>query len=76
MVVLSAMIEGHNLKKAFGGKPVFEHADFVIPDGTTVGVYGPSGIGKSTLAKLLCGVMKPEEGEILLDGVDHRFAHS
>ena len=68
MVVLSAMIEGHNLKKAFGGKPVFEHADFVIPDGTTVGVYGPSGIGKSTLAKLLCGVMKPEEGEILLDG--------
>lgn len=62
------MIEGRALKKAFGGKLIFEHASFLIPDGQIVGVYGPSGIGKSTLAKLLCGVMKPDAGEILLDG--------
>ena len=68
MVVLSAVIEGKNLKKAFGDKLIFEHAELVIPDASIVGVYGPSGIGKSTLAKLLCGVMKPDEGEILFDG--------
>ena len=68
MVVLSAVIEGKNLKKAFGDKLIFEHAEFVIPDASIVGIYGPSGIGKSTLAKLLCGVMKPDEGEILFDG--------
>ena len=62
------VIEGRALKKAFGGKLIFEHASFLIPDGQIVGVYGPSGIGKSTLAKLLCGVMKPDAGEILLDG--------
>ncbi len=62
------MIEGQNLKKSFGEKLIFEHADFVIPDSAIVGVYGPSGIGKSTLAKLLCGLMRPDEGRILLDG--------
>ena len=65
---MCVVIEGRALKKAFGGKLIFEHASFLIPDGQIVGVYGPSGIGKSTLAKLLCGVMKPDAGEILLDG--------
>lgn len=62
------MIVGKNLKKSFGGKAVLSGADFVIPDRMTVGLYGPSGIGKSTLAKLLCGVLRPDEGSILLDG--------
>ena len=65
---MCVVIEGRDLKKAFGSKLIFEHASFLIPDGQIVGVYGPSGIGKSTLAKLLCGVMKPDAGEILLDG--------
>lgn len=62
------MIEGKNLKKTFGDKLVFEHADFTVPDDSIVGIYGPSGIGKSTVAKLLCGVLRPDEGEIFLDG--------
>lgn len=39
-----------------------------VPDGRIVGVFGASGIGKSTLAKLLCGVIRPDAGTILLDG--------
>ena len=39
-----------------------------VPDGRIVGVFGASGIGKSTLAKLLCGVLRPDSGTILLDG--------
>ena len=39
-----------------------------IPDGSIIGVSGASGIGKSTLAKILCGVTKPDKGEAFLDG--------
>lgn len=62
------MIRGENLKKTFGGQTVFEQVDFMIPAGITVGFCGASGIGKSTLAKLLCGVLQPDEGRIYLDG--------
>lgn len=61
------MIRGENLKKTFDTHLVFEHASFVIPDRKIVGFYGESGIGKSTLAKLLCGVAKPDFGHIYLD---------
>lgn len=39
-----------------------------IPDGSIVGIFGASGIGKSTLAKILCGVTAADAGEIFLDG--------
>ena len=39
-----------------------------IPAGSIIGVSGASGIGKSTLAKILCGVMPPDAGEVSLDG--------
>lgn len=39
-----------------------------IPDGSIIGIFGASGIGKSTLAKILCGVMPPDAGEVFLDG--------
>ena len=38
-----------------------------IPDGSIIGIFGASGIGKSTLAKILCGVMPPDAGEVFLD---------
>lgn len=39
-----------------------------IPGGSVVGLFGASGVGKSTLAKLLCGAAAPDAGEIFLDG--------
>lgn len=39
-----------------------------IPDGSIIGVSGASGIGKSTLAKILCGVTAPDAGAVFLDG--------
>ncbi len=61
------MIRGENLKKAFGTRPIFEDVSFHIRAGETVGIYGQSGIGKSTLAKILCGVLKPDAGSVFLD---------
>ncbi len=39
-----------------------------IPDGSIIGMSGASGIGKSTLAKILCGVTAPDAGAVFLDG--------
>ena len=68
MAVLRDMIEARGIRKSFGDKLILENADIVIPDGRFVSVFGPSGIGKSTLAKLLCGVLRPDAGELFLDG--------
>lgn len=61
------MIRGENLKKSFGDQLIFENISFVIPDGKIVGFYGRSGIGKSTLAKVLCGIKRPDEGKLYMD---------
>ena len=62
------MIRIENLKKTFEDKLIFEDLSMDIPEGKVIGVYGASGIGKSTLAKTLCGVLPPDEGQIYLDG--------
>ena len=46
-----------------------EGVDLVIPAGKTVAVVGPSGSGKSTLADLVVGLIVPDEGQVLIDGV-------
>lgn len=44
--------------------------NFEIPDGKLVGLLGPSGCGKSTTLNLICGLLKPTEGQILFDQED------
>lgn len=58
------MLEAVGLKKSFGDRLIFENASFTIESGSCVGFYGESGIGKSTLAKILCGVLRPDEGKV------------
>lgn len=41
---------------------------FEVPKGTCLGVLGESGSGKSTMGRVLCGLLKPDSGEVLLDG--------
>lgn len=62
------MLEIKNCCKAFGDQTVLQDVSMTIPDGSIIGVSGASGIGKSTLAKILCGVTAPDAGEIFLDG--------
>ena len=51
------------------GQPcVLENCNFTVEQGEIVGLMAPSGYGKSTLAMLLAGYLKPTKGEILLDG--------
>lgn len=50
--------------------PAVEHISLRIARGTFVAFVGPSGGGKSTLLYLLCGLLRPQSGRILVDGVD------
>lgn len=49
--------------------PVLRDVDLVVPDGEHLAVVGPSGIGKSTLAGLMAGLLRPGTGRVLLGGV-------
>lgn len=62
------MLEIKNCCKSFGSQTVLQNVSLNIPAGSIIGVSGASGIGKSTLAKILCGVMPPDAGEVFLDG--------
>ncbi|GAB2579727.1 ATP-binding cassette domain-containing protein [Kribbella endophytica] len=50
-------------------EPVLRELNLVVGDGDHLAVVGPSGIGKSTLAGLVCGLLAPTEGTVLLGGV-------
>ena len=54
----------------FGDKMVFNNLDFEIRSGECLVLIGPSGIGKSTLLRLLLRTLQPESGTILFDGLD------
>lgn len=53
-----------------GQPPVLEHFNLVVQAGEVVGIQGPSGCGKSTLALLLQKLYVPEQGQVLIDGID------
>ncbi len=50
-------------------EPVLQSANIEIPVGTSVGIVGPSGAGKTTLLDILLGLLVPEKGQVLVDGL-------
>lgn len=64
------MIEFKKIRKSFGPKTVLNGVDLTIGDGEVFFIVGSSGAGKSVLIKHLIGLLKPDSGEIWLDGRD------
>lgn len=64
------MIELVRLKKSFGKQLVLNDLNLKIPAGKITAVIGPSGEGKSVLLKHMIGLMKPDNGKVLVDGED------
>ncbi|TRZ86378.1 ABC transporter ATP-binding protein [bacterium] len=64
------MIKIVDLYKSFGTKPVLRGVDLEIETGETMVVIGQSGSGKSVLLKHLIGILKPDKGEIFIDGLE------
>lgn len=64
-------IEFKNVTFRYGNrKPALKNISFTIPKGKKIALVGASGSGKSTIAKLLLKYYEPEDGEILIDGVN------
>ena len=67
-------IEFKNVSFSFegAGQPTIDNISFKIPAGQKVALVGKMGSGKSTLSKLIAGILEPTSGAILIDGVDVR----
>ncbi len=63
-------IEVKNLTKSFKDKTVLDNVSFKVDDGEILAVVGLSGAGKSTILKLICGLTKPDSGEIIVSEGD------
>lgn len=61
-------MEIKDLSKAFGGLQAVHHFDCTAVSGQIHALIGPNGAGKSTVFNLICGVIKPDSGQVLLDG--------
>ena len=64
------MIELRNIHKRFGQQVVLDGVDFVVNEGETVALLGPSGTGKSVLLKHIIGLIRPDSGDIIVDDQD------
>ena len=61
-------IRVENLTKRFGCQTIWEDVSLTLPAGEISVMLGPSGTGKSVFLKTLIGLLKPENGSIVIDG--------
>ncbi|TFV79722.1 ABC transporter ATP-binding protein [Bradyrhizobium frederickii] len=64
------MLELHAISKRFGAIVVADAIDLTLSSGEALGVIGPNGAGKSTLFNLITGLLRPDAGRIVLEGID------
>jgi len=64
------MIKVENLRKSFGKVKAVKGISFTIRDGEITGLLGPNGAGKTTTLRMLYSLLPPDEGEILIDGLN------
>ena len=62
-------IEFCNINYRFGSSLVLDNVSFKIDSNQTIGIFGESGAGKSTIGKILCKLYEPQEGSVLLNGI-------
>src|SRR5689334_1278771 len=65
-------IEVKNLLKVYGEQKAVNHISFTVNKGEIVGFLGPNGAGKSTTMKMITGYLEPDEGSIMVSGIDVR----
>ncbi len=63
-----AVISIQGITKRFGSHTVLQDVTFDVPRGKTSAVLGPSGTGKSVLLKTVIGLLRPEAGQVFIDG--------
>ncbi|EPN1679163.1 ATP-binding cassette domain-containing protein [Cronobacter sakazakii] len=64
------VIEARELTKTFGDFTATDHVNFTVRRGEIFGLLGPNGAGKSTTFKMMCGLLKPSDGQALVLGLN------
>src|ERR1700685_921740 len=64
----SSVLEVRDVSVRFGGLVALSAVSLTVPPSQVVGIIGPNGAGKTTLLNVLCGFIRPDEGQVLLDG--------
>lgn len=65
---MKTILETKNLSKHFGNQNVVSQISLTIEENSIFGLLGPNGAGKSTTLKMITGILRPSEGEIVFDG--------
>ncbi|MHB1620249.1 MAG: ABC transporter ATP-binding protein [Sulfuricella sp.] len=63
-------VRAHGLSKNFGPVQAVRNVDFAVSPGEIFGLVGPDGAGKTTIMRMLAGVLRPDAGDIVVGGVD------
>ena len=64
------MIELRNASKSFGRTEAVKNVNFRMKEENVFGLIGTNGAGKSTILRMAAGVLKPDEGMVLIDGMN------
>jgi ABC-2 type transport system ATP-binding protein len=67
--MIAPMLQVTQLNKRFGDRQAVRSVTFGLRRGQTLGLIGPNGAGKSTTVSMLCGLMQPDSGQVMLNGV-------
>lgn len=65
-----SIVEVRDVHYSIGGREIFTGLSLQIPRGRITAIMGPSGTGKTTLLRLITGQIRPDQGQVLFDGVD------
>jgi len=69
-------LRAEGIRFSYDREAILDGADFALPKGSFAVITGPSGIGKSTLLKLLLGIYQPDSGALLIQGAERRVTVS
>ena len=70
---MNQLLELKNITAGYEGKPILQQVNFSIHEGDFIGVIGPNGGGKTTLLKVILGLLKPFSGEVIYHAPKHNL---
>lgn len=66
--VVTPLLELRGIHKSFGQNPVLNGVDLTVHSGEAIAIIGPSGTGKSTILRVICGLLPADAGEVYING--------